>query len=95
MTLLLPAGVTTLYDLPYNIWNAIRAALGFLGFDELPADETPDRDIWLDNRAMRKHWKKVEEIRRVKMGGKPDRYSDEPIEGPVSRNAAMDDLFEK
>ncbi len=93
MSLLLPAGVTSFYDLPYNIFNAIRTAFGFLGFDELPKDETPDRAIWLEPKEMRKHWRKVERIRKAKYGGKADRMADEEIDGPVTTNDAMKDLY--
>lgn len=93
MSLLLPHGVTHLMDLPYNIFNAIRNALAFLGFDELDKDERPDPSIWLDDKSMKKHWKRVESIRKVKYGGKPDNISDVPIDGPVSRNALIDELY--
>lgn len=93
MSLLLPDGVGDLYDLPYNIWNSVRHALGFLGFDELDKDERPPRSIWLDGREMRKHWRQVEATRKVKFGGKADRYADEGIEGDVEENAAMKDLY--
>lgn len=93
MTLLLPAGITSFYELPYNVFNAIRQALGFLGFDELEKDDRPDKSIWLDGPELRKHWKMVESRRKARYGGKADRYADEPIDGPVSENAAVKDLF--
>lgn len=93
MSLLLPAGVDSLYDLPHNIFHAIRQALFFLGFDELAKDETPDSSIWLEPKEMKRHWKKVESIRRAKYGGKGDRYGDEPIEGDVEYNDAAKELY--
>lgn len=93
MSLLLPTGVTSLLDLPYNIWLAIRHALSFLGFDELEKDEIPPKAIWLDGKAMRKHMKMVDSARRAKYGGKADRMADEPISGPISHNEAMKDLY--
>lgn len=93
MSLLLPAGITSLLDLPYNIWYALRHALNFLGFDELEKDEVPRKAIWLDGKEMRSHMKKVDSMRRAKYGGQADRMSDEPIDGPVSNNQAMKDLY--
>jgi hypothetical protein len=69
---LLPEGVTKLHDIPSGMFDAIRMALGFLHFDELPKDERPPRRIWLDSDAMREHWAKVERIRKEKYGGGDD-----------------------
>lgn len=88
MSLLLPEGIDRLDDLPYTLWNAIRVALGFLNFDELPKDERPPRDIWLDGDEMRKHWTAVERRREEKYG-----TSSEDGGGTTKRNRAADDLI--
>jgi hypothetical protein len=84
---LLPEGIDRLDDVPYTYWNALRVAMGFLTFDELPKDERPPREIWMDHDEMRKHWTAVELRREEKYGGGEDG-------GPVTkRNRAADDLI--
>jgi hypothetical protein len=86
---MLPEGIDRLDDCPYTYWNAVRMALGFLGFDELPKDERPPRKIWLDGDEMRKHWTAVERIREEKYGtGSGDSQDTE-----VKVNAAARDLI--
>lgn len=80
-----------LADLPYTLHDAIVAALGFLSFDELPSDERPPRSIWLDPKAMRKHWRKVERDRDAKYN--PDKKIDDMPGGEVIQNSATDDLL--
>lgn len=73
MSLLLPDGITHLADLPHNIHDAIRLALGFLSFEELPQKERPPRHIWLDNERMREWSDMVKRMREEEMkGGKGD-----------------------
>lgn len=92
--MLFPPGIRRLYDLPYVIFDAIRYGLMFLGYEELPKDEQPPRSIWWDGDAMKKWWKAVERKRKAKYGGGDDGdIGDVPIDGPVSENAAMKDLF--
>lgn len=52
---LFPQGITRLWDLPYTIHNAIRMALYFLSFENLPTKEQPPKKIWLDPEKM-KYW---------------------------------------
>jgi hypothetical protein len=84
---LLPEGIEKLHDIPSAMFDAIRMALGFLHFDELPKDERPPRRIWLDPDEMRAHWAKVERIRKEKYGG------DDDDEGDWEDNAAAKDLI--
>lgn len=93
MSLLFPPGITHLMDLPYPMFNAIRNALGFLAFDELPSDERPPRDIWMEPKLLNEHFKKVEAARNARFGNKADKMSDEPIDGPSERNALVDELL--
>jgi hypothetical protein len=92
MDLLLPDGVESLYDMPHNIMDAITLALHFLSFAELPSEEQPPRAIWLDAEELSKWWKAVKRKRRREAGLDEDDI-DKDIDGPVSRNAAMDDLI--
>lgn len=85
MSALLPDGITHLLDLPSTLFDAIRDALGYLDFDELPRDERPPRAIWRDTRALRKWFKKVEAKREAEMRGDKS-IADEEIDGPVSHN---------
>lgn len=69
------------------MFNAIRQALAFLTFDELPDDERPPRSIWLKQDELKKWFAAVRRRREEKYGLKSDgRISDEPIEGPTSQN---------
>lgn len=85
MSLLLPDGIDHLLDLPYTHFDAIRDALGYLSFEELPRDERPPRAIWRDPKAIRAWFRDVEAERERKFGANKGVY-DEPIEGPVSEN---------
>lgn len=93
MSLLLPPGITHLMDLPHTMFQAVRNALAFLGFEKLPSDEQPPRDIWMDGKRMKQHIEGVEAARAVKFGGKANKMSDEPIDGPTERNALVDELL--
>lgn len=97
MSLLLPEGITSLYDLPYSIFEAVRLGLVFASWDELPKEERPPKSIWFDGPELKKHWKAVERMREQKYSGKGDGPSvdirDQPIDGPSERNAAMDELY--
>lgn len=95
VTVLFPQGIRRLYDLPYPLFDAIRYGLMFLSFEELPKDERPPRNIWFDGDEMKKWNVAVERRRKAKFGGGSDEgdIGDVPIDGPVSENAAMRDLF--
>lgn len=89
LSLLFPDGITTIRDLPYNIFDAIRMALMWLTFEELESAEQPPKKIWLDNKAMKAWWKAVNKRRHEKYG----MNSDKGIDGPVERNALADELL--
>jgi hypothetical protein len=91
MSLLLPDGVDSLYDIPYTIQEAITLALFFLSFSELPSEEQPPREIWLDADEMNKWWKAVKRKRRREAGLDDD--IDQDIVGPVEHNDAVKDLM--
>lgn len=67
------------------MFDAIRHALGWLSFDELPRDERPPRNIWTDPKRLSEHFKAVERRREEKYGGSQDGVSDK-IDGPVVQN---------
>lgn len=95
LTLLLPDGVESIYDMPYPLFEALQLALHFLTYEELPKDERPKPEIWLEPKEMKQHWKAVDARRKAKYGGKEDsdRMGDEPIDGPVSENEAVKDIY--
>ncbi len=93
MSLLLPAGITSFYDLPVNVFDAVRMSLGHLGLEELPTEDRPRKAIWFDGKEMNAHWKAVEARNRAKYGGQADRMADEPIDGPVSHNPLVDEIY--
>lgn len=67
-----PPGISRLYDLPFTIFNAIRLALHFISFEELPREERPPKKIWLDGDRMTEWWREVEENRKRKLRGEGD-----------------------
>lgn len=89
LSLLFPDTITTIRDLPYNIFDAIRLALVWLSFEELESAEKPPKEIWLDGKAMSKWWKAVKKRREDKYSGRPN----DDIDGPVERNSLVDDLL--
>lgn len=72
-------------DCPHTLFEAVRSALVFLSFEELPKDERPDKRIWLNAEALKAHFERVERDRDAKAQGKD-------IEDPVN-NAAADLLI--
>jgi hypothetical protein len=81
---LLPDGVDDLRDCPHVLFQAIRAALVVLSFDELAEDERPPRRIWNDGEQLSEWFKEIKRKREEK-------YSDKgpgPIEDPVNNEAA-------
>lgn len=67
------------------MFDAIRNALGWLTFDELPRDERPPRNIWTDGKRLSAHFRAVERRREEKYGGSQSDVSDQ-IDGPVEQN---------
>lgn len=92
MSVLFPEGVHSLTELPHTTFAAIRNALIFLKFQEMEEDEAPPREIWLDDKRLKAHMEMVKRMRRAKYGGDEGDIRDVPIEGPVERNAIMDEL---
>lgn len=69
---LFPPGITGVVDLPYTLHEAIRMALTFLSFEQLPSDEQPPKKIWLDGDRMEAHWSAVTQAREDKAKGRGD-----------------------
>jgi hypothetical protein len=80
---LLPEG-TTLKDAPHSLFDAIRQALIFLGFQDLPNEERPDRKIWHNADALKEHFEAVKKRWEEKMD--PDGKGE--VEDPVDNAAA-------
>jgi hypothetical protein len=84
---LFPEGVENIRDLPYRLFEAVRMATIFIGFDELPKEERPPRRIWLNSEALHQWFEQVERDREKKYGGKSG--GDTVLEGePVENKAA-------
>lgn len=62
-------------DLPFTIHNLILGALGFLSFDELPDEERPPKNIWLDGDKMKAWWVEIRRMREARDGGHGDQAS--------------------
>lgn len=80
MSELLPDGIDDLRDAPHHIFNAIRRALVFLSFAELPEEERPKRRIWLDDEKLNAFFADLKRKRAEKADGKE-------IEDPVQNDA--------
>ncbi len=80
---LIPDGVAGVQDLPYPLFDAIRTALVYLSFDELPSEDRPPRRIWPFPWMLRDWFDDVERRRK-------ERYSGDEIEDPVQNEAAKD-----
>jgi hypothetical protein len=91
VSLLWPAGVDHLSELPWNFFHAVRLAQVYLSFEELPDDERPKRRIWDDPEALKAHfkWVKAERERKYKTGGGSSSSDDEDAE-PKHNNLARD-----
>jgi hypothetical protein len=82
---LLPAGITRLRDIPFTLLQAIKAALIFLSFEELPAEDVPPRSVWTNTEELNAHFDRVRRRQQARyQGHEPD---DE------QRNAALDLLI--
>lgn len=90
MAELFPPGVENVRDLPYRLFEAIRMAMVFIGFEELPSEERPPRKIWLDSEAMRSWFAEVERQREKKWGNKD---GDTLMEGETVENKAAESLI--
>jgi len=82
---LFPAGIDSLADLPFNIFNLIAGALYFISFEELPKEERPRKSIWLDADLMEKHWAYVEALREDRIKGNDTSH--------MPRNSLIDELI--
>jgi hypothetical protein len=83
---LLPPGVKSLYDAPHMFVVAVKQALQFISFEELPTEERPPKWIWLDNERMTRWWDEVKLNRQNKNNGLGD-FSQ------MERNQFMDVAF--
>jgi hypothetical protein len=81
---LFPDGIEDVRDVPHVLFSAIRNALVFLSFDELPEDERPPHRIWNDGDALKAWFDDVKRRRDEKYGEK----GPGPIEDPVNNEAA-------
>lgn len=63
----------------------MKAALIFLSFEELPPEDMPPRNLWLDGKSLDEWFDEVRRRQKDKMRGRD-------IEDPV-RNGALDLLI--
>lgn len=84
---LLPEGVT-LKDAPHTIFDAIRQALIYLGWQDMDEEDQPPRHIWHDEELLKEHFEAVKQRWKEKF----DPNSSGAIEDPV-QNAAAKDLL--
>lgn len=83
VSVLLPAGVKTLLDLPHTLFSAVKFALMVLAWDELPEEERPPKRIWQDSSRLKSHFAWVKRERERKYG-----RGDSGIDDPVTNDAA-------
>lgn len=84
VSVLLPPGCTSFYDVPHQLFEAIQFGLTVVSWEELPKEERPPREIWLQPDKLTAHFEDVERQRKAKYGSE-DR---EAIEDPVENEAA-------
>lgn len=84
-----PPGITHLADMPYTLFDALQLGLKFLAMEDLPNDERPAREIWLEGDLMREHWARVTLARKDKYGTDDKNKIDRDIDGPAEENALM------
>lgn len=79
-----------LRDLPYPLFEALRHALIFLSFDELPEDERPPKRIWLDGERMREWMEDVRRRRKQRYeGGDSNREVEDPVQNEAARGLVV------
>jgi hypothetical protein len=83
---LFPPGIERLWDLPYTLHQAVRLALYFLSFEELPIKERPPKRIWLNSEKMDAWWSEVKADREAQAKGQGS-YRDMP------QNAFIAEIF--
>lgn len=86
MSELLPDGISELADCPHPFFAAIKRALLFLSFEELPKDEQPPRRIWLDDERLVAHFERVQRDRDAKWNTDGPRAIDDPVQNDAARS---------
>lgn len=81
---LLPTGIATLREIPHPLLEAIKAALIFLSFEELQAEDRPARSIWTNTELLNAHFDAVRRRHETQYGGGGREASEE------RRNSALD-----
>ena len=84
---LFPPGVTRLWDLPHTLHAAIRLALYFLKFEEIPEDDDrPPKHLWLDSEKMEQWWIEVKQAQEA-------RYKGESSLRDMPQNELLNEMF--
>lgn len=84
---LFPKGITKLWDLPHTLHTAIRMALYFLKFEEIPEQaDQPPKHMWLDADKMENWWAEVKRARE-------SRYKGEVAIHDMPQNEALQEMF--
>lgn len=84
MSQVLPAGVS-LKDAPHSLFDAIRQAVIFLGFQDLPEDEKPDRKIWHDTEKLEAHFEAVKRRWEERMDPKGSGEVEDPVDNAAAK----------
>lgn len=84
VTSLFPPDFHDLRDLPHALFEAIRMAALFLGFEELDRDEQPPKRIWLVPDQLSAWMEAVNAKRRGATS--MDREIDDPVENLAARD---------
>lgn len=83
---LLPAGVDSLDDCPFPLFDAIQRGLVILSWDELPRDERPPRRIWDNDPALIEHFERVDRERERKFSVAGAGSIDDPVSNDAARS---------
>jgi hypothetical protein len=56
---LLPTGISSLREIPFQFQQALKAALIYLSFEEMIDEDRPPRSIWSDTEMLNAHMDRV------------------------------------
>jgi hypothetical protein len=75
--------VRDLHDCPYTLFAAIRRAMFYLSFDELPKEERPPKRIWDDDEAIEEWFAAIERKRKRDM---TTPQVDDPVQNELTKD---------
>lgn len=90
---LLPEWCRNIQDAPWVLFDAIRTALMFCKFEELPEKEVPPKRIWLDGDKLNDWFRMVKRRREEEMRGDGGSSDSSYEDGGMETNPAAAQLM--